>query len=421
MEPEYATCEKPFSICKVYVRNRFLSRYTDENNARDRIHVELYHQQKAREDAMYSPKVGDSVEALDTPAMVIDLPLMETNIAKLMGLFRAGSVSVRPHLKTVKSPELAHMLLHAGAIGGCVAKVSEAEIMARAGIEDLLITSEIVGASKLERLVALVREHPDVKVVVDSQVGVRALNKAMSDAGLHVNVLLDINVGQNRCGVLPGEEAISLAQLINEMSNIHLIGVQGYEGHLQHIHDAYEREDRCRASMQLLTTTATQLRAMGFAIDIVTTGGTGTAAICADCKGVTEVQPGSFIFMDTDYRNALGSVYANALTILSTVISRPTPERVVVDAGLKSLSIDSGMAEPQGLVGVTYRPGGDEHGILTWHEDMHVPREMLNVGERIAFIPSHIDTTINLHDTYYACRNGKIEAIWSVATRGKVQ
>ena len=125
--------------------------------------------------------------------------------------------------------------------------------------------------------------------------------------------------------------------------------------------------------------------------------------------------------MDTDYRNALGPVYTNALTILSTVISRPTLERAVVDAGLKSLSIDSGMPEPRGLPGVTYRPGGDEHGILTWHEGMQTASSRLDVGKRIAFIPSHIDTTINLHDTYYAYRDGRIEAIWSVATRGKVQ
>ncbi len=370
---------------------------------------------------MYNPHIGDSLDALDTPAMIIDLSLMEANIAKLMGAFRGKNVSVRPHLKTVKSPELAHLLLRAGAIGGCVAKVSEAEVMARAGIEDLLITSEIVGKPKLARLVTLVREHPSVKVVVDSLIGVQALNQAMHDAELRVNVLLDINVGQNRCGVTPGQEVVALAQAIGNASNLHLIGVQGYEGHLQHVHDASEREQRCRASMQQLTTTATQLREMGFPIEIVTTGGTGTAEICASCEGVTEVQPGSFIFMDTDYRNALGSVYTNALTILSTVISRPTPERAVVDAGLKSLSIDSGMPEPQGLSGVTYRPGGDEHGILTWHEDTQTPSNKLDVGERIAFIPSHIDTTINLHDTYYAYRNGRIEAIWPVATRGKVQ
>ncbi|GAC1565899.1 MAG: DSD1 family PLP-dependent enzyme [Ktedonobacteraceae bacterium] len=370
---------------------------------------------------MYSPQVGDPLDALDTPAMIIDLPLMEANIAKLMGSFRGWDVHVRPHLKTVKCPELAHLLLAAGAIGGCVAKVSEAEIMAHAGIEDLLITSEIVGKPKLARLVALVREHAKVKVVVDSLVGVQALNQAMCDAELHVCVLLDVNVGQDRCGVLPGEEAIALARSIGAMSNVHLIGVQGYEGHLQHLHDPSEREQRCRQSMQLLTTTATQLREMGFAIEIVTTGGTGTAAICASCEGVTEVQPGSFIFMDTDYRNALGPMYSNALTILSTIISRPTSDRAVVDAGLKSLSIDSGMPEPQGLAGVTYRPGGDEHGILTWHESAHVPSERLDVGERIAFIPSHIDTTINLHDFYYAYRDGKLEAIWLVATRGKVQ
>ncbi len=370
---------------------------------------------------MYSPQLGDSLDALDTPAMIIDLPLMEMNIAKLMRAFRERSVHIRPHLKTVKCPELAQLLLAAGAIGGCVAKVSEAEVMASAGIEDLLITSEIVGKPKLTRLVALVREHPKVKVVVDSSIGVQALNQVMQDAELHVNVLLDVNVGQNRCGVTPGEEAIALAQHIGEMHSIHLIGVQGYEGHLQHIHDLSEREQRCRLSMQLLTTTACQLREIGFPIEIVTTGGTGTAEICASCEGVTDVQPGSFIFMDTDYRNALGPVYANALTILSTVISRPTSERAVVDAGLKSLSIDSDMPEPQGLPGVTYRPGGDEHGILTWLESPQFPGGKLEVGERIAFIPSHIDTTINLHDTYYAHRNGKLEAIWSVATRGKVQ
>ncbi len=370
---------------------------------------------------MYSPQLGDSLDALDTPAMIIDLPLMEANIAKMMGAFRGWDVHIRPHLKTVKCPELAQLLLAAGAIGGCVAKVSEAEIMACAGIEDLLITSEIVGKPKLARLVALIQEHRNVKVVVDSLVGVQALNQAMQDAELDINVLLDVNVGQNRCGVSPGEEAIALARHISAMSNVHLIGVQGYEGHLQHLHDPAERERSCRQSMRLLTTTASQLKEIGFPIEIVTTGGTGTAEICASCEGVTEVQPGSFIFMDTDYRNALGPIYANALTILSTIISQPTSERAVVDAGLKSLSIDSGMPEPQGLTGVTYRPGGDEHGILTWHENTQISGERLAVGERIAFIPSHIDTTINLHNTYYAFRNGKLEAIWSVATRGKVQ
>jgi D-serine deaminase-like pyridoxal phosphate-dependent protein len=371
--------------------------------------------------AMYQPRLDDPLEMLDTPSMIVDLTLMEANIASLMDHFRARHVNVRPHLKTVKSPELAHILLAAGAVGGCVAKVSEAEVMAQAGIEDLLITSEIVGKPKLARLVALAQQHPHIKVVVDSLTGAEQLNQALHHAQLKLDVLLDLNVGQNRCGVIPGEAALALARHIGEMSNLQLVGVQGYEGHLQHLHDPVERAQRCRQSMQLLTSTAAQLLAEGFAIAIVTTGGTGTAEICAGCDGVTEVQPGSFIFMDTDYRNALGPVYSNALTILSTVISRPAPNRAVVDAGLKSLSIDSGMPEPKGLPGIKYRPGGDEHGILTWDESIEPSPVKLEVGDRVEFIPSHIDTTINLHDFYYAYRTGKLEAIWPVAARGKVQ
>ncbi|HZU70324.1 MAG TPA: DSD1 family PLP-dependent enzyme [Ktedonobacteraceae bacterium] len=370
---------------------------------------------------MYHPQVGDTVDALDTPSMIVDLTLMEENIARLMGKFRGKKVRVRPHLKTVKSPELARKLLEAGAIGGCVAKVSEAEVMAAGGIEDLLITTEIVGRPKLARLVELARLHPSIKVVVDSVPGASQLNEAMQEARLNINVLIDLNVGQNRCGVLPGEEALQLAHYVAQLSNLHLIGVQGYEGHLQHIHDPEERRRLCLQSMQLLTGTAEQLRAAGFRIEIVTTGGTGTAEICASRDGVTEVQPGSFVFMDTDYRNAIGPVYSNALTILSTVISRPTSNRAVVDAGLKSLSIDSGMPEPRGLPGVMYHPGGDEHGILTWNSNTTPANQQPQVGDRIAFIPSHIDTTINLHDYYYAFRDGRLEAIWPVAARGKVQ
>lgn len=370
---------------------------------------------------MYHPQVGDSLDTLDTPSMIVDLTLMEENIARLMKRFREKKVHVRPHLKTVKSPELARKLLAAGATGGCVAKISEAEVMAQEGIDDLLITTEIIGQPKLQRLVALVQQHPHIKVVVDSLAGAQALNQIMCDARLEIDTLIDLNIGQNRCGVLPGKEALTLAQHCNKLSNVHLVGIQGYEGHLQHIHNLEERMQRCQQAMQVLTETAAQLRAEGFPIEIVTTGGTGTAEICADFGGITEVQPGSFIFMDTDYRNAIGPTYANALTILSTVISRPTPTRAVVDAGLKSLSIDSGMPEPKGLTSIEYQPGGDEHGILTWTKIADPALVHLEVGDRIEFIPSHIDTTINLHDTYYAYRNGILEAIWPVTTRGKVQ
>lgn len=370
---------------------------------------------------MPQPQPGDPIEVLDTPAMLIDLDLMEANIAKLMGRFQGSAVKVRPHLKTVKSPELARRLLAAGAVGCCVAKVSEAEVMVQAGINDLLITTEIVGQPKLARLAALVQRAPQIKVVVDSVAGAQALNRAMRKAQQHIDVLLDLNVGQNRCGVLPGDEALHLAYALRELDHLHVRGLQGYEGHLQHVHDPQDRAQRCRQAMQLLTETAAHLRADGFPIEIVTTGGTGTAEICASCEGVTEVQPGSFVFMDVDYRQAIGPVYANALTILSTVISRPAATRAVVDAGLKSLSTDSGMPELKDIPGVSYRPGGDEHGILTWEGDTRPATTSLVVGTRVELIPSHIDTTVNLHDVYYAHRAGILEAIWPVAARGKVQ
>ncbi len=372
---------------------------------------------------MYNPQVGDPLEKLDTPAMVIDLDLMEANIARLFELLASFSVAVRPHLKTVKSPALAHKLMAAGAIGGCVAKISEAEVMVEAGIEDLLITTEIVGPVKVERLVRLAQAHPQLKIVVDNIEGAEAIHRAIqaSNGGRQaqpLQVLIDINVGQNRTGVQPGEAALRLARQLADLDSLRLVGLQGYEGHLQHVQDRADRAEGCQQAMQKLTDTAQLLKKAGYPISIVTTGGTGTAEICAAYEGVTEVQPGSFIFMDTDYRNALGSgSFSNALSILATVISRPAARQAVIDAGLKSLSTDSGMAEPKGWPGLRYRPGGDEHGILEWEEGTTAPA----LGDRIEMIPSHIDTTVNLHDYYYGCRKGKIETIWPVATRGKVQ
>lgn len=364
------------------------------------------------------PKIGDSIDALDTPSIVIDLTAMEDNIARLMARLAISGKRVRPHLKTVKSPHLAQKLLKAGATGCCVAKVSEAEVMAQAGITDLLITSEIMGAVKIARLLNLVNQYPDVKVVVDSAAGAQALNTAISEQAepIKLQVLIELNVGQNRAGVAPGDEAVDLARHIAAHENLSLVGVQGYEGHLQHLPND-ERQQLCREAMKKLCDTARQIRAEGIALEIVTTGGTGTCEICAQFDEVTEVQPGSFVFMDAAYRNAIGPIYTNALIVVSTVISRPVPERAIIDAGLKSLSNDMGNAELKNAPTVSYRPGGDEHGILTCSAD----DTTLAIGARVEMIPSHIDTTVNLFDTYYGIRNGIIEEIWPILARGKVQ
>ncbi|MEO8180374.1 MAG: GNAT family N-acetyltransferase [Deltaproteobacteria bacterium] len=361
--------------------------------------------------------VGDGLSALDTPAMLVELPIMERNIERMLAAFRASGVGVRPHCKTVKSPVLARRLLAAGARGVCVAKLSEAEVMLAAGIEDVLITTELAGGPKLERLVGLLERHRQLKLVLDSARAADALQSVLAAADRSVDVLIDLDVGQGRCGVLPGAPAVELARHVAGLSQLRVVGVQGYEGQLQQLTDARARASECERAMQLLTDTAQALRAAGHRIEIVTTGGTGTAELCARHAGVTEVQPGSFVFLDTSYRNIVGASYGCALSILTTVISRPRACEAVVDAGLKSLSTDSGWAAPK-LAGMTYRPAGDEHGILSWDAASGLE---LEVGDRVELLPSHIDTTINLHDVYYAHREQVIEGIWPVLARGKVQ
>ncbi|BCL77670.1 alanine racemase [Ktedonobacteria bacterium brp13] len=372
---------------------------------------------------MYQPRIGDELAVLDTPSLLVDLDLMEHNIALLQERLHRSHVQLRPHLKTAKCPEIAQILLAAGAIGGCVSKVSEAEVMAQAGIEDLLITSEVVGQPKINRLVQLVEQHPQIKVVVDSLDGAAALDQAFQLVQKPLDILIEIDVGQHRCGIEPGEVAVSFAQQLRQFRCLRLRGIQGYQGHVQLIADSDERERMCRQSMRALTSTVRLLREAGFPLEIVTTGGTGTVELCASYPEVTEVQPGSFLFIDAHYRRVLGPVYTPALTVVSTILSRPAPYRAIIDAGLKSLSIESGMAEPKDRDGLYYQPFGDEHGLLEWTQEVAARgmEQVLKVGDRLELIPSHCDTTINLFDTYYAHRKGKIEAIWSIAARGKVQ
>jgi len=352
---------------------------------------------------------------LDTPCVAVDLDVFEDNVRTCFG--RLARVDVRPHLKTAKSPEVARLLLAAGAVGVCVAKLSEAEVMLAGGVDDVLITTEIAGAVKVRRLARMVSDHPAarIRIVVDSWDGASAIDAALPRP---LEALIDVNVGQNRCGVAP-EEALALADRIRALERLRLVGVQGYEGNLQHVRDPDERRRLCDVSMGRLAGAAEQLRAGGHTVQAVTTGGTGTAEFCAAHEVVTEVQPGSFAFMDTDYLDTGGLPYRSSLEVIATVISRPAPDRAVIDAGLKTLSDDSGPARLVDVPGWSYRHGGDEHGVLspTGEPD----RRELRVGERVRLIPSHIDPTINLHDVMYAHRAGKIEAVWPVAARGKVQ
>jgi D-serine deaminase-like pyridoxal phosphate-dependent protein len=357
---------------------------------------------------------------IDTPALLVDLDLVEANIQTLLRHLKGTGVQPRPHLKTAKSPDVARLLAAAGIERFCVAKLGEAEVFAKAGFDDLMIVSEIVGAVKLARLAALHQDHPRIRTVVDSIEGARGLNDAVAANGKPLDILIELDVGQGRCGVPPGEPALVLAQAIATMPHLRLVGVHGYEGHLQHVGDPDVKRQRCEAAMQSLGSTVELLRQAGHSVETVTTGGTGTYRLCAQHPIVNEVQPGSFVFLDGAYRKALGAnnEYANALVVLATVISCPTPLRAVVDAGLKALSTDMGNAEPRDLPGVRYRPAGDEYGMLEWGPELNLS---LAIGDQVALIPSHIDTTVNLYDTYHAYSDDRFVARWAISARGKTQ
>lgn len=382
---------------------------------------------------------GQPLADIDTPALILDIAAAERNIRRMAeahpgppgplghpgpagpaeddGPGRSGrQVRLRPHVKTHKTPLLAHRQLAAGAIGITCAKLGEVEVMVQAGIRDILLSSEVVGRAKIARLVALSR-HARILTVVDDLGAAAALSEAAQAAGLRLPTLLDLDVGQGRTGVLPGEPALALGQALARLPGLEVVGVQGYEGHLQHIADPGTRAIACQQAMKLLVETAQVLRAAGLSIEIVTTGGTGTHATAGEYPGVTEIQPGSYVVMDAQYRGVGGLGFEHALFLLTTVLSKTRPDVAIVDAGWKSASSDAGPPLVYGNDGARYVFAGDEHGKIHHEASPHPPR----VGDKLLLVPSHCDTTINLHDVYYVVRDGRLEDVWPIAARGQVQ
>jgi D-serine deaminase-like pyridoxal phosphate-dependent protein len=360
--------------------------------------------------AMYLPPLGTRLEELDTPALVVDAAVLEQNIARMAEWSRQTGCAVRPHAKAHKTPLIARKQLEAGAIGICCAKLGEAEAMVAGGVPSVLITSELTGAAKLSRLIALAR-HAEVLVVVDDAANASELSRAATAAGLQLGVLVEVNVGQDRCGVAPGDPAADLAATVADLPGLRFAGLQGYEGNLQHVRTVEER--RCLASMAQLLKSRRAVEARGLTVDICTTGGTGTHEIAGVQPGVTEVQPGSYIWMDADNLQVQGVPYAGGLTVLTTVISRQRSDAAIVDAGQKAISQD-GQGGPQvKRAGLSYAPMGDEHGKLTGDA-------LPSLGDVVQLVPSHCDTTVNLHDHLHVVRDGRLEAIWRIEGRGKV-
>jgi len=362
---------------------------------------------------------------IPTPALLLDLDRFERNLQKMAAHVKGANKKLRPHAKTHKCPEIALRQVAAGAVGVCVAKVGEAEVMAAAGVRNLLITTEVVGPEKIGRLLGVLDRQPETMAVVDHPDNVSELGQAMARAGRVLNVLIDVDVLGRRTGVQPGEPALELAQTVRRQPALNLRGLQGYAGHCAHVIGFEERRRTSRRCMSRLMKTRELFEKHGVPVDIVSGGSSGTFNIDSELEGLTELQSGSYCVMDLDYRRIGGKSggpayddFEMALTVLTTVISVPSAEMAMIDAGLKAFSTDKPFVpEAVEWPGVEYSWAGDEHGRLTLTEAGRLP----HLDDRIEFYPPHCDPTINLYDQIYAMRGDKVEGVWEIAGRGRSQ
>ncbi len=349
-----------------------------------------------------------SIHEIPTPALIVDVAALDRNIARMAAFFASGACRLRPHFKAHKTPAIARRQLAAGScVGITCATVSEAEV-AKDLCDDLLIANEIVSPDKCTRVATLARERT-VTVAVDSIAGIEAMAAASRLAGVTIGVLVDVNVGQGRCGVEPGDAAAELARRVAATTGLRMRGVMGYEGHLQPLRERAERDARARRAMHELVETARRIRTDGIPCEVVSAGGTGTYDISGRVDGVTEIQAGSYALMDTDY-GSVGVPFEQAFFVLGTIVSRPSPERCIADCGHKSMTKDHGHPSVKGVDGATVTALNDEHAVVA------IPASStLAIGERIQLIPSHTDPTVNLHDVFYAVQGERVVEVWPIA------
>ena len=352
-----------------------------------------------------------SVHDIPTPALVVDVAALDRNIGRMAAFFATGACRLRPHFKAHKTPEIARRQLAAGScVGLTCATVSEAEVAAEF-CADVLIANEPIGPGKCDRVAALAGRIRTT-IAVDSTAGLEQISTAARRAGVTVGVLIDLNVGQTRCGVLPGAEAVALARKAATTVGVDLRGVMGYEGHVVSLPDRAEREARTREAMAGLVGTAAMVRAAGLPCAVVSAGGTGTYDISGRIDGITEIQAGSYVLMDTDY-GRLDVPFEQAFWALGTIVSRPDPRRCVADCGHKSMTKDHGLPTVKGVDGASVVSLNDEHATIT------IPAESrIAVGDRVLLRPSHTDPTINLHDVLYALEGERVIGVWPIAARG---
>ena len=352
--------------------------------------------------------IGLRKEELDTPTLWVDLDKMENNIAMLAKHFKSAGVDWRPHMKGVRIAGIAHKAIAAGAIGVTCATVKEAEAMANAGIKEILIANEVIGQQKIKRLVNLC-QYTDTKVIIDSVDNMAELSAAACARGVEIGVLIDMNTGMNRTGLLPDDTVLDLAKQVHETAGLKFLGVMAWEGHTLGHKDPEIKRQEIMKSVKQLTDMADMCRDAGLPVSIVSGGGSGTYKITPFLDGMTEIQAGGAIFSDVAYQS-WGVETTPSLFVQTIVSSRPAPDRIIVDAGFKTLPTWHAQPKAIGIDGVKSHVGSAEHGSLTLNE----ANDTVKVGDIVDFMVGYTDSTLFLHRKLYGIRDGIVEVVWDI-------
>ncbi|HEX6893249.1 MAG TPA: DSD1 family PLP-dependent enzyme [Chryseolinea sp.] len=370
-----------------------------------------------------SNDVGKSKWDLDSPALCVDLDKMDQNIKSAQSRLQGTGVATRPHAKTHKCPAIAKMQVAAGAIGICTAKLSESEIMLDNGINSVLMTGVNVTAAKIKRAMALRKKYSGFIQAVDNPQNAQDLQDAAKAAGIKADVVVDIDIIK-RSGVLAGDPALALAQMVDKMPNLRFRGILAYDGGVQHVKGYQKRKETALKNYEPIVMTYEKMKASGLNLEIFSGGGTGTYDIMTAVKGFTDVQVGSYVFMDCQYIEIGGAKnetvfddFAPSLTVMTTIINANYPGRLITDSGSKALTLNKPNAMVLGEPGFDYMAGSDEYGTITFTTS----NKSYKVGDKLEVIVPHCDPVVNLYDVMYGIRKDRVESILPILARGKSQ
>ncbi len=359
---------------------------------------------------------------IQTPCLILDLDALERNIRKMGDYAKSRGMRHRSHGKMHKSVDVQKLQQDlGGACGVCCQKVSEAEVFARGGIKDVLVSNQVTQPAKIARLANLPKLGARAICCVDDLANVANLSAGATKAGTTIECLVEIDCGAGRCGVTSTDKVVELAKAIDTAEGLKFAGLQAYQGAMQHLDDYEERKAKIQIAIDMVQDAVTALKGEGLECDIVGGGGTGSYYFESGSGVYNELQCGSYAFMDADYGRILDEKgrridegeWENALFILTSVMSHAKADKAIVDAGLKAQSVDSGLPTIYGRDDVTYVKCSDEHGVVA------DPNGLLKVNDKLKLVPGHCDPTCNVHDWYVGVRGGKVETLWPVSARGK--